>query len=250
MEFNNSLLETIIKPYEQKIAELKEQIEQLKKEQRPGYMSADIKELATSLAKAQGEIGVAALNRQNPYFKSRYADLMAIVQAARPALAKNGLSVVQDIITHDDGQSVLHTLLLHNSGQYIESRMRIVPPKNDIQTISSYATYLKRLTYASLIGVVTGEEDDDAEQAVATERDTFAKGVALNTKYNPREQSPEVITKEQLEELEYELNEYPDIGEMVLDGLKIQSLADMPKSKYMVSLTRIREIKGLRNGMK
>lgn len=248
MEAN--IIELIIKPFQEKIDELKAEIVHLKEQPKPSYMSEDVKELATALAKAQGEISVAALNRTNPYFKSRYADLMAIVQAARPSLSKNGLSVVQDIITHDDGQSVLHTLLLHNSGQYIESRMRIIPPKNDIQTITSYTTYLKRLTYASLIGVVTGEEDDDAEMAVATERDTFAKGVALNTKYNPREQSPEVITKEQLEELEYELTEYPDIGEMVLEGLKIQSLADMPKTKYMVSLTRIREIKALRNGTK
>lgn len=250
MELNNQLLEVILDTYLARITELKEQLEKALQKQQPAYMSTEIKDLSTALAKAQGEIEVAALNRQNPYFKSRYADLMSIVNAARPSLAKYGLSVVQDIITHDDGQSVLHTILLHSSGQWIESRMRIVPPKNDIQTISSYSTYLKRLTYASLIGVVTGDEDDDGEIAVATERETFAKGTALNTKYNPKEQSPEVITKEQLEEAEYELQEYPDIAEMVLDGLRIQSLADMPKAKFLVSMNRIREIKNLRNGNK
>lgn len=211
------------------------------------HRSTEINELATALAKAQGAMKTADLNRQNPYFKSRYADLMSVVNASRQALSLNGLSVVQDILSHDDGQSVLHTILLHTSGQYIESRMRIVPPKNDIQTISSYTTYLKRMAYSSLVGVVTGDEDDDGETAMVETRETFAKGVSLNTKYNPKEEVSETITKEQREEAEYELAEYPDIAEQVLEGLKIQSIADMPKSKYHIAMKRIREIKMMRN---
>lgn len=214
------------------------------------HRSESISELAASLSKAQGEFKVADLNKTNPYFKSRYADFMSVVQAARPALTKYNLSVYQDILVDADGASYLYTVLLHASGQYIESRMRVVPPKNDIQSMSSYVTYLKRLAYASLVGVVTGEDDDDGEVAVAQERETFAKGVALNTKYNPKEVSPEVITREQLEELEYELAEHPDICEQVLEGLKIQSLADMPRTKFLVAIKRIREIKNLRNGIK
>ncbi len=211
--------------------------------------SDEIKELATALAKAQGEFAIAGKNRTNPFFKSEYADLMAVVMAARPSLAKNGLSVVQDIITYTTGESVLHTILFHSSGQWIESRMRIVPPKNDIQSIASYVTYLKRMTYASLVGVVVGDEDDDGEVAMATSRETLAKGTALNTKYNPKENSASVISKEQREELEYELQEYPDICEQVLDGLKIQSLADMPSDKYRRAIERVREIKNARNGI-
>lgn len=212
--------------------------------------SSEIKDLATALAKAQSEMPIAGLNKTNPYFKSAYADMGSIVSASRPYLTKNGLSVLQQIIHQDDGQGILYTILTHTTGQWIQSKARIVPPKNDIQTISSYITYLKRITYAALIGVVTGDEDDDAEAAVATSRETFAKGVALNTKYNPKEEVAEVITKEQLEELEYELGEYPDVAEMVLEGLKIQSLADMPKSKFLASVQRIRQIKNLRNGVK
>lgn len=212
--------------------------------------SEDIKDLAISLAKAQSEMEIAGLNKVNPFFKSNYADFASIVSSSRPCLTKNGLSVVQQIIHHDDGQSVLYTTLLHLSGQWISSKVRIVPAKNDVQSVASTVTYLKRMCYAALIGVVTGDEDDDGEVAVATSRETFAKGVALNTKYNPKENVAEVITKEQREELEYELTDYPDICEMVLDGLKIQSLADMPKSKFMASAIRIREIKNLRNGNK
>ncbi len=231
--------------------ELRKQIDKLNESKiiKPeANRSEDIKDLAIALAKSQEAMQIAGLNKTNPYFKSRYADFASVVSASRPCLTKNGLSVTQQIMHNDDGQSVLITTLWHASGQWICSKTRILPAKNDIQTISSHTTYLKRMCYASLIGVITGDEDDDGETAVATSRDTFARGVALNTKYNPKETNPEVISKDQLDELEYELTDFPDICEMVIDGLKIQSLADMPKSKYQAAATRIREIKAIRNG--
>ena len=135
-------------------------------------MSAEIDQLATALAKAQGEMSVAAKNQKNPFFKSNYADFQAIIQASRPALCKYGLSVVQPPFIYEEladgsgGNSYLVTILMHSSGQWIKSKARHNPPKNDIQSLSSYNTYLKRMCYTSLIGVVTGE-DDDGEAAVA-----------------------------------------------------------------------------------
>ena len=121
-----------------------------------------------------------------------------------------------------------------------------------MQSYASTLSYMKRHAVMALLNVTIDADfaDDDAEIAMVSQRETFAKGTAVNRKYDPREQSPDVITKEQLEELEYELAQYPDITEMVLDGLKIQALADMPKSKYMVSIERIRTIKNARNGIK
>lgn len=240
----------IVDEFQKLSDQINELVKKTQVQPRNNFRSEDIELLATALAKAQGEINVASLNKSNPYFKSKYADLLSIVSASRPALSKYGLSVVQDIISHDDGHSMLHTILLHNSGQYIESRMRINPPKNDIQSVSSYTTYLKRMAYSSLVGVVTGDEDDDGEIAMVDSREMIAKGPALTNKYNPKEQSYETVTREQLEELEYELAEYPDLAEEILGKLHLQSLADLPKSKYQVSLNRIREIKNARNNSK
>jgi len=102
----------------------------------------------------------------------------------------------------------------------------------------------------ALLNITTTEDpfDDDAEVAMAPERIMKHKGTSVNTKYDPRNQSADVITLEQLKELEYELAEYSDVAEMVLDGLKIQNLIDMPKNKFLASITRIREIKQLREG--
>ena len=128
--------------------------------------------------------------------------------------------------------------------------MRILPSKPDVQSLQSYITYIRRSAYSALIGVTVSDEDDDAELAVHQDREVTAKGVALNTKYNPRENSYESLTKEQLDEVNYELQDYPDIAEQVLSGLQIQNLADIPKSKYSVSLRRIREIKQMRENNK
>jgi hypothetical protein len=212
--------------------------------------SAQINELASALSKAQSEMKIAGMDSANPYFKSKYADLASIVRASRPSLTKYGLSVSQQILVHDEGQNVLHTILMHSSGQWIESIMRIVPAKNDIQTLGSCITYLRRYAYASLIGVVSSDEDDDGEVAMHSVRNKQEQGTALNVKYNPTDEPSELISKDQIAELEYELAAYPDIAEMMLDGLKLQTLADMPKSKYRASIERIRSIKNARNGIK
>jgi hypothetical protein len=214
------------------------------------HRSKDLNELFSAMAKAQAEMKIAGTDSENPYFKSRYADLATLVRASRPSLTKFGLSVIQQVLPNDDGQMILHTILGHSSGQYIETRMRILPVKNDIQSFGSYITYLRRYSYAAIIGCVASGDDDDGEAAMVASRDVMAKGVALNSKYHPKEESQETITKEQMDEAEYELGEYPDILDQVLDGLKIQSLADMPKSKYQASMKRIREIKNMRNGIK
>src|SRR6266404_1785862 len=212
--------------------------------------SLDLKELFAALAKAQSEMRVAGLSSENPFFKSRYADLADIVRASRPALTKYGLSVIHQILPNEDGANILHCILCHSSGQFMRTSMRILPVKNDIQSLGSCITYLKRYTYAAITGVITSDEDDDGELVMGSVREETKKGTSLNTKYNPKEESHITITREQLEELEYELAEYTDITEMVLNGLKIHALADMPKSKFITAINRVREIKESRNNPK
>ena len=214
------------------------------------YESEQIKDLVAALSKAQGAYPSIGADRENPYFKSNYADLDMILKAVRPMLAQNGLSLVQDTRFTADGSTVLHTRLYHSTGQWLETRARILPVKNTPQEYGSCLTYNKRYSAMALLGVTVAKDptDDDAEVAMVHAREIIAKGPS--NKYNPKEQSLETITKEQIEELEYELVDAPDLAEMVMDKLQIQSLSDMPKSKYMVSLQRIREIKQKRAGTK
>ena len=216
------------------------------------YESEKTSELDAAIAKASLEYPRIGFNCENPYFKSNYADLDAIMWSIRPVIAKYGLRIEFRTKINSDGTTTLHTRIKHSSGQWSESRARIIPTKNDQQSYASALTYMKRHQAMALMNITISEDwsDDDAERNMADIRDEHKKGTAINTKYNPKEQSRDTISKDQLDELEYELSEFPDIAQMVLDGLKIEHLADMPKSKFQVSAQRIREIKNARLGVK
>jgi hypothetical protein len=126
--------------------------------------SPQINELAASLAKAQGEMQAAIKDSINPFFKSKYADLGSVWDAARPVLSKNGLCIMQT--TEMLGEKiVMITTLAHVSGQWVKSFLPLNPSKNDSQGIGAAITYLRRYSLSALVGVVC-DNDDDGETAV------------------------------------------------------------------------------------
>jgi len=137
------------------------------------YQSEAINELATALAKAQGEMAHAAKDAENPHFKSKYADLSAVIDAARPHLAKYGLSVVQITDTDEAGSITLITQLNHASGQWVRSWYPVKPMKNDPQGLGSALTYSRRYSYSAMTGVAAAGEDDDGN--AASEKPTYEK---------------------------------------------------------------------------
>lgn len=125
-------------------------------------MSDQLDQLFTALAKAQSEFTIATKDKDNPYYKSKYADWKIVVLSTREALTKNGLSVTQPPITTEvDGKSYLITILGHSSGQWIKSKVLYNPIKSDVQSLKSYNTSLKRMCYENIVGVITADEEDD-----------------------------------------------------------------------------------------
>lgn len=122
--------------------------------------SDTIDALATALALAQGEIRPAIKDALNPAFHSKYADLGAVFEAIRPALAKHGLSVVQMPEHSDDALLHLTTRICHKSGQWIEGTMSIPVGKVNAHGYGSAITYARRYALAAAIGVVSDEDDD------------------------------------------------------------------------------------------
>lgn len=138
--------------------------------------SPEIAELAEALSAAQGEFDVAIKDNTNPAFpKSKYADLAACINAARPHLAKHGLSVVQATIATEK-DVLLRTILLHKSGQWIASYYPIVGDWQAPQKIGSAMTYARRYTLCALLQIA--QDDDDAEAAM---------GRGPSTSYGQRE---------------------------------------------------------------
>jgi hypothetical protein len=124
--------------------------------------SEAINEIASALAKAQASMKNAALNKVNPHFKSKYADLAGIRDTVIPDLAKNGIAVVQTIDTRD-GNLVMLTRLIHAGGQWIESLCPI-PAGSDMQKMGSAITYARRYSLSAICGIAA-DEDDDANAA-------------------------------------------------------------------------------------
>jgi len=126
--------------------------------------SESINEIATALAKAQGEMKPAIKDATNPHFRSKYADLAANVEAARGPLAKYGIAVVQEPVTVEGGIAV-STRLLHGSGQWIQFDPLTVPmAKLDAHGVGSATTYARRYALGAALGLVA--EDDDGNAAV------------------------------------------------------------------------------------
>jgi long-subunit acyl-CoA synthetase (AMP-forming) len=201
---------------------------------RDASESSQLNELFAALAKAQFDMEIAKTDSANPYFKSSYADLASIVKASRPFLAKNGLAVIQRIVTNDRGALYMHTRLCHASGQWMESRMPINPIKTDIQSLGSHITYLKRYTYAAIVGVVASGDDDDGETAMN-------RTAVSNNNVTPINSS--TINKAQLQIISEELEGHEELLENLLKAYNISKLSDLDAKKYTQCITRIREIK-------
>lgn len=122
--------------------------------------SEKIDQLATALSKAQPSLSAARKDATNPHFKSQYATLQSIWDAAREVLAPNGLSVVQTFEATDGKLMNIRTTLMHTSGQWIAGVLSMAPQQANPQGIGSAITYGRRYALASILGIVADEDDD------------------------------------------------------------------------------------------
>ena len=126
--------------------------------------SESIKELATALNKAQAEMSGAKKKATNPFFKSKYSDMNAVVDAVRIPFCDNGLSYSQFPIFNDKCVGV-ETILMHSSGEWISSTLMLPMTKQDPQAAGSAITYARRYSLQAIAGIPS--EDDDGNTASA-----------------------------------------------------------------------------------
>ena len=125
--------------------------------------SESIKNLAYALYKAQAEMGGAVKDSKNPFFKSDYADLTSVIKAIKEPFANHGLSYTQ-FPTNEEGRIGVVTMLMHESGEYLEHSYTLPTTKADPQSAGSAITYARRYALQSIAGIPTA--DDDAESAM------------------------------------------------------------------------------------
>ena len=133
--------------------------------------SENITNLAAAVLGAQRDIGHALKQAENPYYKSMYADLTAVIDAVKGPLNANGITFLQAVDMGCEGSAVVDTILMHNSGQYLSTRTPIFCQKeNDPQALGKGISYSQRYALQAILGLPT--EDDDAEGAMARGKKT------------------------------------------------------------------------------
>lgn len=152
--------------------------------------------LASALCKAQGVMNGAKKDRNNPFFKSKYADLASVFDAIREPFASNGLSVTQTMDILENGRSVLITRLMHEGGEFIESKM-MLPEDPNPQKLGSAITYYRRYALMAISGVPAEDDDGNSSSGKPT---------------------PKLISSSQVAELERLINGHADIREKVLEN--------------------------------
>lgn len=127
--------------------------------------SQTINELATALSKAQGEF--KAIVKDTKGYGYKYATLDQLIEMASPIMSKHGLSFVQPAYSLDVNATVVETIILHDSGQWLSSGAIHAQASNPgklspMQTIGSAITYARRYQLASMLGIAAEEDTDDA----------------------------------------------------------------------------------------
>jgi hypothetical protein len=139
-----------------------------------------IDELAKSLAAAQGQFSAAerahiakvtSKKGEGSSYSYNYADLAAYLDVCREPLASNGLSFVQSVLVAD-AKATVTTLLLHQSGQWIEfDPLTITASDLMPQSIGSAITYARRYSLSAATGMAS-EADDDGNTAQGNNAET------------------------------------------------------------------------------
>lgn len=146
-----------------------------------------------ALAEAQSLFKVAELNKDNPYFESKYADLTSIWASCKEGLSKAKVFVSQWVVHSTDDR--LHILTrLSFKGEWYMSEFSIPVGKKDCHGYASAATYAKRISLSAALGL-SAEEDDDgnvnveppASKKKVSSKKTAGKKADPNKKVNQKQ---------------------------------------------------------------
>ncbi|WP_204122752.1 ERF family protein [Lacticaseibacillus mingshuiensis] len=121
-------------------------------------------ELIKDMRKFREQVKQPDKNAMNPFTKSKYSDLSAVIKSVDAGIKGTGLSWTQDVCNSEQGVTV-QTIIFHDSGEYIEFSPLTMPAgKGTAQELGSAETYARRYTLQTAFGLV-GDADDDGNAA-------------------------------------------------------------------------------------
>lgn len=102
---------------------------------------------------------------KNPFHKSTYMSLTAIVNALKPILHEKGCYSSHELGLDDSGKASLATKIIYKDGTVLLQCKSPLPVKdvNDPQKYGSAITYMRRYNLTALLEIE--EDDDDGQKA-------------------------------------------------------------------------------------
>jgi hypothetical protein len=197
--------------------------------------SESIGKLAAALSKFQAEVDNPT--RESQGHKYKYADLANILNAIKIPLGNNKLSVCQMLGSSAQGVSVT-TILMHESGEYIESMLslpqEISSNMSAPQQAGTTITYARRYALAACLGIA--QKDDDAPKQTASHQQG-AKPKPVNKSPSPTNSEEEIQTEFAKQACE-EIHAMTKVGQIHLwtveNDEKLESLAEYNKALVMM----------------
>ena len=119
--------------------------------------SEQINEIAKALSEFQSNLPKIEkdANVNLGSYSFSYAPLETIIQAIKPLLKQTGLSFL-----HIMNDSILECIILHSSGQCINTGGIAIKMSNKMQDMGSSMTYARRYTLCAALGIVAEDDDD------------------------------------------------------------------------------------------
>lgn len=133
----------------------------------------------TALLTVQGSVQGVAKDAANPFFKSRYASLEAVIETIRKPMTDAGLIFTQAPGAIVNGAVEITTMIASDSGEWMKSTLHVPLAKLDPQGVGSAITYGCRYALMATLGLPP--LDDDAESAVSHAPKAAAKPPAKAT---------------------------------------------------------------------
>jgi len=124
--------------------------------------SDTLTKISPALVRAINAIEGVKKGADNPFFKSKYANLESVIEAAHGALEANGLAVMQGPGPMDGNCITLTTRLVHESGEWIETDFSLPAGKMDPQAAGSAITYARRYSLMAMLNMPAVDDDGEA----------------------------------------------------------------------------------------
>lgn len=149
--------------------------------------------IAKKLLAFHKKVNVIKKDMENPYFKSQYFDVNAVIEVIKPVLNEVGLVVLQPLTTID-GKPAIETVILDTDSGEEYSKTSLITDLPKAQEMGSSITYFRRYSLVSML-LLQGEEDDDGNVASA-KSDYAPRKVTPTTTLEKRKVIPTPIVDE------------------------------------------------------